>query len=1205
MTPEERARQKIDAMLTASGWVVQEKRNTNLAAARGVAVAELSFKTGEPDYTLFVDARALGTVEAKPEGHSLVGVEEQSAKYVTGVPRGLPAWRYPLPFTYESTGAETRFTNGLDPAPRSRSVFAFHRPETLLEWVQQEKQLAQRLQEFPPLNPAHLWPAQIQTITNLEKSFAAGRPRALIQKATGSGKTFTAVNFTYRLVKYARARRILFLVDRGNLGLQTFKEFQQFVSPVNNYKFTEEYIVQHLTSNTLDKSARIVIATIQRVYSMLKGEKETAPDLDDLPIEAAEALFKEPVPVQYNPAFPIEEFDFIITDECHRSIYNLWRQVLEYFDASLIGLTATPSKQTFGFFQQNLVMEYGHEKAVADGVNVGCDIYRINTQITQSGSKVKAGFFVDKRNRQTRKVRWEQLDQPLVYDPADLDRAVVAPDQIRTVLTTFRDKLFTEIFPGRTCVPKTLIFAKDDNHADDIVRICREVFDQGNDFCQKITYRTGFVRVVEKKKQPDGTETEEITWKRASSMSPEEILSAFRNSYNPRIALTVDMIATGTDIKPLEIVFFMRSVASKNFFEQMKGRGVRVVSDTEMEQVNPGVKRKTRFVIVDAVGVCERVQTESRPLEKKPTVSFEKLLDAAALGTTEPAALESLAGRLIRLERRFDSEVEAEVVKTAKGQTLSQIARGLLDAVDPDKVEEASRLLAPGELPNKVAEASRLSDMEERRRDAAATFSPINYFDPVAPIAFLSGDLPHWRQEGTTYFVTFRLADSLPQEKLQQWQTERDLWLQTHPEPHDEAARREYYELFPQRLQQWLDAGTGSCVLAIPEVKELVEKSLRHFDGQRYRLHEFVVAPNHVHAILSPSGEHTLSEILHSWKSFTAHEILKLPNSGTESGRAVPALSPPSHTIWQKESFDHIVRSPASMEKFRQYIRNHGGSQSGQSGSGVPPLIYYLDPTPKQRRDAAATLAKAALAPLATNPDLRNLLKKIQKAGEQTIDVISQDVLLYAGPAQKSGQSNAQVATSFRDYIEQHKAEITALQILYSRPYKQRLTEPMLKELEKKLRENHAAWTEDRLRDAFAVTAPGKVKGRSQAGRFADLVALVRFALARQPVLKPFAESVTERFNEWLMDKAKQSGSGVPPLYQGGQSRDGSATFFTPDQLGWLNLIRDHIATSLSIEPDDLELSPFNQRGGLGKAHQLFGAELPNLLNELNDVLAA
>ena len=569
-TPEERARQEIDTLLQQCGWIVQTKTEINLSAGCGVAVCELTFKTGEPDYTLFVDAKAIGTIEAKPAGATLTGVEEQSNKYIAGVPFGLPAWKSPLPFSYESTGKETFFTNRLDPDPCSRRLFAFHRPETLRAWVEQEKQLAQRLREFPPLENGQLWPAQIQAIKNLEKSFAAGQQRALIQMATGSGKTYTAVNFIYRLVKCGGAKRVLFLVDRGNLGRQTLTEFQQFVSPVNNYKFTEEYIVQQLTSNSLDTSARVVIGTIQRVYSMLKGEKEAAPDLDDLPIESADSLYKQPLPVEYNPDFPIEEFDFIITDECHRSIYNLWRQVLEYFDASLIGLTATPSKQTFGFFRQNLVMEYNHEKAVADGVNVGSDIYRIDTAITHGGSTVEAGFWVDKRDRQTRKLRWEQLDEVLTYDANSLDRDVVAPDQIRTVLSTFRDKVFTEMFPGRTDLPKTLIFAKDDTHADDIVRICREIFAKGNDFCQKITYRTGFVRLVEKKVAADGEEIEEVTWKRASSLSPDQILSAFRNSYNPRIAATVDMIATGTDIKPLEIVFFMRSVGSKNFFEQME-----------------------------------------------------------------------------------------------------------------------------------------------------------------------------------------------------------------------------------------------------------------------------------------------------------------------------------------------------------------------------------------------------------------------------------------------------------------------------------------------------------------------------------------------------------------------------------------------------------------------------------------------------------
>ncbi len=917
-TPEQRARKAIDALLERCGWVVQDKNSVNLSAARGVAVSELSFPTGEPDYTLFVDDRAIGIVEAKPAGHSLTGVEEQSSKYVFGVPVGLPHWASPLPFSYESTGAETRFTNRRDPEPRSRGVFAFHRPEVLRAWAQQEKPLAERLREFPSLAAGHLWPAQIEAITNLEKSLASGRPRALIQMATGSGKTFTAVNFIYRLVKYAGARRVLFLVDRGNLGEQTLKEFQQFVSPVNNYKFTEEYIVQHLTSNTLDISARVVIGTIQRLYSMLKGEREPAPDLDDLPIEAAESLFKEPVPVEYNPAFPIEAFDFIVTDECHRSIYNLWRQVLEYFDASLIGLTATPSKQTFGFFNKNLVMEYGHEKAVVDGVNVGCDVYSIQTLITERGSKVEAGFYVDKRDRQTRKVRWEQIDEALAYDAADLDREVVAMDQIRTVLTTFRDRLFTEIFPGRQDVPKTLIFAKDDSHADDIVRLCREVFGKGNDFCKKITYKT-------------------------TGESPKTLIAAFRNSYSPRIAVTVDMIATGTDIKPLEIVFFMRSVRSRNFFDQMKGRGVRVLTETEMEQVNPGVKRKTRFVIVDAVGVCERVKTETRPLDSKPNVAFDKLLDAVGLGTTEAAALESLANRLIRLERRFDTAIAGEVAQAAKGQTLSQIAAGLLDAVDADKIEAAAR------------------------------------------------------------------------------------------------------------------------------------------------------------AGLDPGAE----------------------------------------------------------------------------------------PTAKALKATAEKLAKTALAPLAENPDLRNLLKKIQKAADQTLDVISADVVLYAGPAPQSTQDAARLVTSFRDFIRQHQAEISALQILYSRPYRQRLTEPMLKELEKKLRSENAAWNEESLWRAFAATAPGKVKGRSAADRFADLVPLVRFALEQQPALEPFADSVRQRFASWLEQKAE------------------SGTAFTPDQRAWLELIRDHIATSLSIEADDFDFAPFSQRGGLGRAHQLFGERLPGLLDELNEILAA
>ena len=675
-SPEELAREKIDKLLTECGWIIQNRSTINLSSGRGVAIREALLKDrDEVDYLLFVDGKAIGTVEAKPEGFTLTGVEEQSGKYGKGLLDIYPKWQDPLPFAYESTGVETRFTNRLDPVPTSRNVFAFHRPETFLEWLDPEHQLNTRLADLltsDQMATANLWSAQIEAIRNLEKSLAANKHRALIQMATGSGKTYTAVNFVYRLIKLAGARRVLFLVDRGNLGDQTLKEFQQFVTPDDGRKFTELYNVQHLQSAQLDRVSRVCISTIQRLYSMLRGEEIDAEIDERSGYELRESLWKQPPPVVYNPNVPIETFDFIITDECHRSIYNLWRQVLEYFDAYLIGLTATPSKQTIGFFNKNLVMEYGHEHAVTDNVNVPYDVYKIDTEITAAGSRVEKGFYVDKRDRLTRKVRWEQLDEDLAYEPNELDRAVVAPDQIRTVIRTFRDRLFTEIFPGRTAVPKTLIFAKDDSHADDIVKIVREEFDKGNDFCQKITYRT-------------------------TGASPKELIQRFRNSPNPRIAVTVDMIATGTDIKPLEIVMFMRSVKSRSFFEQMKGRGVRVISDTDFQSVTPDAKTKTHFVIVDAVGVCERDKTDSRPLELKPSVPLEKLMEHIAIGAREPELLSSLAARLIRLEKRIEPDVRDEVEKLAGGKTLSNIARDLLDAIDPDKIEaEAGRARPPG-----------------------------------------------------------------------------------------------------------------------------------------------------------------------------------------------------------------------------------------------------------------------------------------------------------------------------------------------------------------------------------------------------------------------------------------------------------------------------------------------------------------------------
>ena len=715
---EAESRRKIDDALTRAGWRVQPMAAVNLSAGRGVAVEEVPLSSGFADYVLFVDGKAAGIVEAKKEGATLTGVEFQSESYSGGLPDYFPTRVRPLPFLFESTGVETRFTNRLDPEPRSRRVFGFQRPDWFaallddaapshvrpLNGIAEERPvydsratLRSRLQSLPPLVETGLWPAQIRAVKNLEISLKEDRPRALIQMATGSGKTFTSISAIYRLIKFGGAQRVLFLVDRGNLGRQALKEFQDYTTPDDGRKFTELYNVQLLSTNRIDPVARVVITTIQRLYSMLQGDETLDPELEEGSLfDATASLAREPMPVAYNPDIPIETFDVVFTDECHRSIYHLWRQVLEYFDAYLIGLTATPSKQTFAFFNQNLVMEYNHDQAVADGVNVDFDVYTIRTAITAGGSKIEAEYFVDRRDRLTREVRWEKLEDELSYAAAALDRDVVAIDQIRTVIRTFKEKLPTEIFPNRALVPKTLIFAKDDSHADDIVQIVREEFGKGNDFCQKITYKT-------------------------TGQTPEDLLAQFRTATNPRVVVTVDMIATGTDVKPLEIVMFMRAVKSRNFFEQMKGRGVRVIDSTTLKNVSgEDATSKTHFVIVDCVGVCEQELTDSPPLERNRKISFDTILQRVQFGDVNPDTLSSLAGRLARLDRQLGAPDRKALADAAGGRSLASIVSGLIDALDPDRQFDLARTMH-GLPPEAAPDAEQVAAARDTLlKDAAA-----------------------------------------------------------------------------------------------------------------------------------------------------------------------------------------------------------------------------------------------------------------------------------------------------------------------------------------------------------------------------------------------------------------------------------------------------------------------------------------------------
>jgi type I restriction enzyme R subunit len=928
LLPERQARVVIDERLAAAGWVVQDYKAMNVRAGVGVAVRELPTAAGPADYVLFVDRKAVGVIEAKKVGTTLTGVEWQTRKYQQSPKDELPAYLVgdALPFGYESTGVETRFTSAFDPEPTSRSVFSFHRPETLSRWVQAHSEtgragLRSGVQLLPELDPSGLRPAQAEAIRAIERSLKENRPRALVQAATGSGKTFTAANLSYRLVRHAGAQRVLFLVDRGNLGRQTLKEFQGFDTPDDGRKFTELYNVQHLASDQLDTVAKVHVATIQRMYSILRGEA-LDPEFDER--TGYEIAPERPVEVSYNPAVPIETYDVIIVDEAHRSIYGVWRQVLEYFDAFLIGLTATPGTQTFGFFNQNLVAEYNHEQAVADRVNVDFDVFRIRTEISEAGGSVEAGLVTGFRDRETRAERYEAIDEDIDYDPKDLDRKVVAKDQIRTIIRTLRDS-YPVMFPDRDRdpahpdrllnIPKTLIFAKDDSHADDIVQIVREEFGKGNEVIAKITYKSG-----------------------DSGQKPEALLQSFRNSYYPRIAVTVDMIATGTDVKPIEAVVFMRMVRSRNFFEQMKGRGVRVVDPDELRGVTPDAKAKDHFVLVDAVGVTETKLNDTVPLERKHGVSFEKLLTQLGMGSSDPDVISSVASRIARLDARI-TDADRKAIEQIAGTTLSAISHQLVEALDPDV---------------------------------------------------------------------------------------------------------------------------------------------------------------HIAAAQSATGK--------------------------------------------------------------------------------------ADPSASEIAEARDTIIDQAVEPLLAE-GVREALAEVKKSYEQVIDTTSKDKVISGNFSKDATDRAKATVESFRQFIEDHKDEITALQVLYSRPYAQRLTFDDIRELAAAISRPPHSWTAEQLWDAYDALDHAKVHG-APGTVLTNLVTLVRYTLGMDDELKPYPDLVAERFDAWMRQQTQ------------------TGRTFTDEQRRWLHLIRDHLAASLSVEPRDLMEAPFTQHGGLGKARELFG-DLPTLLDDLTASLAA
>jgi len=666
--PEQIARDQIDKQLSDCGWIIQSKQKINLHAGLGVAVREYQTDVGPADYVLFVVGKPVGIIEAKreEEGQKFSVHESQVQEYAKAKLKLIN--NEPLPFLYLSTGAITRFADTRDPKPRFREIFTFHRPEGLQSWLRKEKSLRRRMAEdMPALITNGLRDCQIDAITKLEESFKKNKPKALIQMATGSGKTFTAITFIYRLLKNVKANKVLFLVDTKNLGEQAEGEFRSYIPQDDNRLFPELHGVVRLNSSFVPQDCQVYISTIQRLYSILKGTELDESAEQENPNEQ-KSFAKEAMPVVYNEKVPIEFFDFIVIDECHRSIYNLWKQVLDYFDAFQVGLTATPDNRTFGYFNQNVVSDYGYEKAVIDGVLVPYNVYTIETQITQQGAALKMGEMVDKRERLTRKKFWEAVDEDVEYSGKQLDRDIVNPSTIRSIIREVKNTLPT-IFPDRISgdgsfeVPKMLVFAKTDSHAEDIIEIIRDEFDESNDFCKKITYQ--------------------------SSEDPKTILNSFRNLYYPRIAVTVDMIATGTDVRPLEVLLFMRDVKSRSYYEQMKGRGTRICSIEELRaKGTPSAKfSKDHFVIIDAIGVEQSQKTDSRPLEKAPGVSLKEVLQRIAVGDRSEEMLTTLANRLLRLDKQINTHEKETFSSLAEGKTIANVVKQLLNAYDPDTVE--------------------------------------------------------------------------------------------------------------------------------------------------------------------------------------------------------------------------------------------------------------------------------------------------------------------------------------------------------------------------------------------------------------------------------------------------------------------------------------------------------------------------------------
>lgn len=656
MTPEEKARVKIDQMFEDAGWKVVD-RDFYSPTITAAAIREgLLEGNREADYFLFVCGKAVGVLEAKREEVDVASdvVCEQAIRYTRYVPQCYQAFARPLPFIYQSNGVMTYFRDCRIEDSDLEELNRIHTPKEIVKMLGIEDPYA----GLPTLKKKGLRDCQYEAITELESCFRTGQDRALIVLATGAGKTYTACLAAYRFLAYTPMKRILFLVDRNNLGKQAESEFGMFRLTENGDPFNTIYTVNRLKSSNVPSDSNVVISTIQRLFSLLTGQEITDSDDDDEDTATGE------VQLTGNLLLPPDFFDLIVIDECHRSIYGNWRRVLDYFNtAKLIGLTATPVPETMAFFNNNRVVNYTLERSIVDGVNVDSRVYRIKTETTENGGAIRKGDRLKRETRYTGKVETIKNEETRNYTKEELNRSVVNPAQIKLVLETYRDAVYTEMFtdpqrePIMDYLPKTLIFALNENHATNIVRIAKEVFGRSDDkFVQKITYSSG---------------------------DSNELIRQFRNDKEFRIAVTCTLVATGTDVKPLEVVMFMRDVASEPLYIQMKGRGVRTIGDDQLRNVTPNAFSKDCYFLVDAVGVTEHEHTISATGDDTPTqtITLKRLLELLTHGNVGDDYLRMIASRLSRIYNKATVQQREEFVGLAHID-MRELSSNIFDAFE-------------------------------------------------------------------------------------------------------------------------------------------------------------------------------------------------------------------------------------------------------------------------------------------------------------------------------------------------------------------------------------------------------------------------------------------------------------------------------------------------------------------------------------------